>query len=41
MHLADNRQLLQLQKVEDKIENPYSFFENYSVAEFKAFLKSK
>lgn len=41
MHLADNHQLLQLQKVEDKIENPYSFFENKSVAEIKAFLKEK
>lgn len=41
MHLADNHQLLQLQRVEDKIENPYSFFENKSVAEIKAFLKDK
>ena len=41
MHLADNHQLLQLQKVEDKIESPYSFFENKSVAEIKAFLKDK
>lgn len=41
MHLADNHQLLQLQKVEDEIENPYSFFEGKSVAEIKAFLKDK
>ena len=41
MHLADNHQLLQLQKVEDEIENPYSFFEGKSVAEIKAFLKEQ
>ena len=41
MHLADNHQLLQLQKQEDKIENPYSFFEGKSVAEIKAILKDK
>ena len=41
MRLADNHQLNKLQRLEDKIENPLSFFEGKSIEEIKAFLKDK